>query len=114
MRDLDVRNKLHEQKLNYFHNDPKSYVIDEVEVCYGEARVDIAVINGKLHAYEIKSEQDTLGRLKKQIEAYSRVFDFITLVVGQSHLERAKLLTPKWWGLLRAKKTQNKIFIKNN
>ena len=112
MRDIDVRATLHKQQLRHFHNDPYSYLIDEIEVCKGDARIDIAVINGKLHGYEIKSEKDTLERLRHQIEYYSRVFDYITLVVGENHLDKAKYLIPRWWGILRAKESQNRVYIK--
>jgi hypothetical protein len=53
------------------------------------ARTDIAVINGSLHAFEIKSDSDSLDRLPSQIEAYQGVFEYITLVCGSRLLKRA-------------------------
>lgn len=53
-----------------------------------------------LWGYEIKSARDTLRRLPRQVEAYSRVLDFAALVVAESHLEAARPLTPSWWEIL--------------
>jgi hypothetical protein len=66
------------------------------------ARTDIAVINGSLHAYEIKSDSDSLDRLPSQIEAYQGVFQYITLVCGHRLLKRARVAIPRWWGLQKA------------
>jgi len=66
------------------------------------ARVDVAVINGFLHAYEIKSDSDSLDRLPSQIDAYQGVFEYLTLVCGRRLLERARTAIPKWWGLQKA------------
>jgi hypothetical protein len=48
-------------------------MLDEFGLEHGEVRVDVAVINGELHGYEIKSERDTLERLPRQVKAYSAV-----------------------------------------
>jgi hypothetical protein len=66
------------------------------------ARTDIAVINGALHAFEIKSDSDSLDRLPSQIQAYQGVFEYITLICGNRLLSRARLAIPKWWGLQKA------------
>jgi len=112
MRDIDVRARLHKQQLRKFHDDPNSYLIDEVEICGREARIDIAIINGSIHGYEIKSDKDTLKRLKHQSNLYSQVFDYVTLVVGESHLKKATDLIPRWWGIFRARESQNKVYIR--
>ena len=56
-------------------------VVDELSVCSGIARVDLAVLNGALHGFEIKSERDTLARLHSQSQFFSEVVDYMTLVV---------------------------------
>ncbi|MDB5053943.1 MAG: hypothetical protein JWM44_1993 [Bacilli bacterium] len=101
LKDSDIRELLKQKFTSHdeFILDPTTIVVDELDVCFGSARVDVAVINGKLHGYEIKSERDNLDRLPSQIEYYNRVFDTITLVVSQVHLEKARQLIPKWWGL---------------
>ncbi|MFI5240605.1 MAG: sce7726 family protein [Candidatus Saccharimonadia bacterium] len=79
--------------------DPTVRIIDELGVNNGSARVDIAVVNGVLHGYEIKSDLDTLQRLPAQIEAYNTVFDKVTIVVGAHHIHEALGLVPDWWGV---------------
>lgn len=87
-------------------------VINELDVCSGVARVDIAVVNGKLHGYEIKSGQDTLERLPQQIEFYNTVFDSMTIVAHQTHIDKVKKIVPIWWEIqcvYENKKEQIKI-----
>lgn len=78
-------------------------VFEELGVSHGRARIDIAVINGVMHGYEIKSDKDTLSRLFDQMHEYNEVFDKITLVVGQRHLLDAIHRIPEWWGITLAK-----------
>jgi len=60
------------------------------------------VVNGKLHGYEIKSDADTLKRLPAQAEVYSAVFDLVTIVVGEHHLDTVRAIVPEWWGIVKA------------
>jgi hypothetical protein len=78
-------------------------VVEEWGIQHGTARVDVAVINGLIHGYEIKSDRDTLLRLPHQIDIYNSVFDRMTLVVGKTHLFDAFHLVPGWWGVTVAK-----------
>lgn len=78
-----------------------SRVIDELGLCRGQVRVDVAVVGELVHGYEIKSDRDNLRRLPAQVKVYSQVLDRATLVVGQAHYERASALIPVWWGLVR-------------
>lgn len=78
-------------------------IFEELGVSHGRARVDMAVVNGIMHGYEIKSDKDTLSRLFDQIHEYNAVFDKITLVVGQRHLLDAIHRIPEWWGITLAK-----------
>lgn len=98
MRDLDVRNALW-RDLRKEHPDPDTRLLDELGLEHGEVRVDVAVINGELHGYEIKSERDTLERLPHQLKAYSAALDRATVVVGRNHLDKVSALVPSWWGL---------------
>ena len=83
--------------------DKKVRIIEELGVKHGAARVDIAVINGIMHGYEIKSDKDTLQRLPEQMNAFNLVFDQLTLVVGKNHLYDAINILPDWWGIMIAK-----------
>lgn len=99
-RDSDIRRVLLAD-LGHRYNDPIHDLIIEEFGC-NSARADVAVINGSLHAFEIKSDSDSLERLPSQIEAYQGVFEYITLVCGRRLLERARTKVPDWWGLQKA------------
>jgi len=99
VRDRDVRQALHSKVLKEHHADANTLVLDELGLRHGTCRVDIAVLNGYLHGYEIKSDSDTLDRLPTQVAIYGAVLDRATLVVGERHLEKAKPLIPDWWGI---------------
>jgi len=99
-RDIDIRRVLLAH-LEAEHNDKNNDLIVEEFGCKA-ARADVAVINGVLHAYEIKSDSDSLDRLPSQINAYRDVFEYVTLVCGHRLLEKARLEVPKWCGLQKA------------
>lgn len=84
-------------------------VIEELSVCEGSARIDVAVIHSSLHGYEIKSEFDTFKRLKSQITHYNRCFEFVTLVVSKKHIKNALSTSPAWWGVIEANTINSKI-----
>ena len=95
------------EKINLENKHP-SKIFEEFGVRHGTARIDIAVINGEMHGYEIKSDRDTLKRLSKQMNEYNAVFDKLTLVVGRRHLYNAINIIPDWWGIMIAKIDTNK------
>lgn len=78
----------------------EAIVIEELGICQGRVRVDIALVDGVLHGFEIKSELDSLRRLTGQIDLYSRVFDRVTLVAARRHLADALDIVPRWWGVV--------------
>ncbi|QWA30471.1 sce7726 family protein [Pseudomonas sp. RC3H12] len=65
-------------------------------------RADLALANGRLVAFEIKSGADNLKRWPGQCEAYFNVFDEIWLCTHGRHLEKALAVTPKSVGILLA------------
>lgn len=81
------------------HADGDTLIRDELGLCLGETRVDVAVINGRLEGYEIKSARDRLDRLEQQAELYGRVLDVAVLVAAERHVERALPRLPVWWGV---------------
>lgn len=101
--DLIIRLTLKEDLENRHAQDKKLRIIEELGVQHGIARVDIAVLNGIMHGYEIKSDQDTLQRLPEQMIIFNSVFDKMTLVVGKNHLYEAINIVPDWWGITIAK-----------
>jgi len=55
-------------------------LINEMVIANWSRRADLVVANGKLHAYEIKSDLDSLRRLRGQLETYLARFDKVTVV----------------------------------
>ena len=96
LTDAQIRKVIHSQIIPLIVAGSPSRVVDEMEICCGDARVDIAVINGKLHGFEIKSEADTLARLQGQISAYNQVFDTMTIICGKNHLDSIIETIPDW------------------
>lgn len=78
-------------------------LIEELGIENGAARVDLAVAGALLEGFEIKSDLDTLDRLARQMHAYHRVFDTVTLVTTAAYLDQAEQLLPRWWGLWEAR-----------
>lgn len=98
LRDIDIRIPLL-QKLKS-QNEGHSYrIIPEMAVCDGVSRVDVAVANGRLCGYEIKSDADTLDRLSSQQESYNKTFDRIFIVVGKKFEDIIAQHIPDWWGI---------------
>jgi hypothetical protein len=100
MRELDIRHALRKHIGFVFEKDPTALVLEELGICRGTVRVDMAVVSGTLKGFEIKSEQDTLRRLPAQASAYNKVFDTLTIVVAARHLQRVAAIVPPWWGIL--------------
>ena len=99
MRDHIIRQAFHKSILRSAHEDADTFVLDELGLKNGEIRADIAVLNGKLIGYEIKTENDTLTRLPSQIEAYNEVFEKAFIIVSKNHLKKAIEKIPNWWGI---------------
>lgn len=95
--------------LGGLHGDPSTRIVEEMGIWSGTVRIDVAVINGELSGFELKSDKDTLARLPAQAEYYSRVFDRITLVVGTKHANQALRLIPLWWGVIQAETQKGSI-----
>lgn len=99
MRDSDVRHAVRSWLGVEYAHDADSYIVEEMGVWSGTVRIDIAVINGSLSGYELKSDRDTLERLPHQRDIYGHVFDYLHLVVGKRHAKDAEKLLPPWWGI---------------
>jgi hypothetical protein len=95
-RDADVRPALRATLLSRHAGETDTVLIEELGICRGQVRVDLAVVNGELHGYEIKSDRDSLRRLAVQLDFYGKVCDRATLVVAQRHLHHALDVLPAW------------------
>ena len=103
MHDRDIRKALHQFLQDAHVGESGTLIINELGLCQGDARADLAVINGSLNGYEIKSERDTLIRLPRQRDIYGQCFNTMTIVASKKHISKARVLLPKWWGILEAK-----------
>ena len=105
-KDYEIRRALVCKLENAYRDDPEHKIVEELGINHGSVRADVAVINGIMDCYEIKSDRDTLQRLPEQLRAYNAVFDKVTLVVGFNHLYDALEMIPDWWGVTIAKTNQ--------
>jgi hypothetical protein len=99
MNDAHIRNALKRKLAHCYGHDPETVVVEELGLRHGAIRVDLAVVNARLHGFELKSDRDRLDRLPRQCAAYNAVFDRVTLVVGPRHVDRAVQMIPEWWGV---------------
>lgn len=100
MNDAEIRQNFHRKILRRQHIRNDTLVIDELGLNHGRCRADIAVVNGHLVGYEIKSDNDSLRRLELQVESYNAVFDKAFIVVGDRHIDSIKDRIPEWWGVI--------------
>jgi hypothetical protein len=108
MRDIDIRRRLRaDERLH--PRDPDTRIVEELGLCQGIARVDLAVVNGTIHGYEIKRERDTLARLPGQAEVYNRVLDYVTVVTAPTHADNIRKAVPEWWGIWTVQNDQGGI-----
>jgi hypothetical protein len=86
-------------------------IVDEFWIPRSNERVDVALINGALKAFEIKTEQDSLKRLPRQVSAFGHLFEHCTAVLAERHLKQGMTIVPDWWGVLRIS-TEDEISFK--
>ena len=99
MRDRDVRESVWSRLENEHAGDGDTLMLDELGILNGATRVDIAVVNGEMAGFELKSEKDTLERLPAQRDLYNLVLDRVSLVVAETHRKEALEIIPDWWGV---------------
>lgn len=112
MRDIDVRRALLAEMDRLHPDKTETLVVEELGICQGSARVDVAVVNGTVHGYEIKSERDTLSRLEAQAGIYSKALEFVTIVAAPSHIVGVTEMIPSWWGIWIAAQNDEKLNLK--
>ena len=106
--DLMIRTAMYNRLSNIQKYDPSTIIIPEVEICMGYSRADIMMVNGILHGFEIKSDRDTLERLKYQMGYYEQVFEKITIVTGEKFSDEIYNIVPDYWGIIEASFYKNK------
>jgi len=100
--DSNIRSVLHSQRLRRQNSCPDTLVIDELGLAHARSRVDVAVISGYIHGYEIKSSQDSLDRLVNQINIYRQALQKVTIVTAHKHLPKVLSGVPGWCGVIEA------------
>lgn len=105
LRDADIRSALRPYLLGQFDGADVPLVVEELGICRGQARADMAVVNGELHGFEIKSDRDSPRRLRNQVAFYGKVFGRATLVVGECIRPAIRTAIPAWWGILKAERS---------
>lgn len=108
LRDSDIRAPLHGWLENRFRKHRDTRIVYELNVPRPSARIDVAVINGEMSGFEIKSDADSLVRLPRQIRSFNAIFDKIYLVTTRRHYELAKNLVPAYWGLAISSRIDNR------
>jgi hypothetical protein len=100
--DTEIRSALHTKRLRRIRANPETIVINELGLAHAKSRIDVAVINGCIHGYEIKSAKDTLDRLATQIDIYRQTLQKLTIVAASKHVAGVMNHTPAWCGVIAA------------
>ena len=82
------------------------------EMSIGDSRIDICRINGKLCAYEIKTEYDNYDRLETQMKDYFSAFERVYIIVPIQNAETVQAYIPSQCGIItyRLDESGNMIF----
>lgn len=100
LRDGEIRAALSSRLRHQHAAETDTIIRNELGLCVGATRVDVAVINGVISGYEIKSDRDTLTRLPSQVALYNLVLDTAWLVTTARYSARVESHISPWWGLL--------------
>lgn len=106
MKDRDIRDLTLKELYQKHEGEKNTKIINEMGLINGQSRVDIAVVNGILHGYELKSESDNLLRLPQQIQNYNKIFERMTIVVDRKYVDAVGEIIPEWWGIKTIKKNK--------
>ena len=87
-----LRTSLHRRLVAKHQNDADTVLIDELGLCQGRARIDLAVVNGLLHGYEIKSEREAFG-------GWALKLTFTAKFLTESPLSAVNDMSPRRWKL---------------
>lgn len=105
----DIRSFVKARLPRLIRSEAGAFLVEEMEVCSGRARIDLAVIGDCLIGIEIKGPRDGVTRLPGQARAYSQCFDHVVLIVHESLADKARALIPDWWGVIAGKQVDGRI-----
>jgi hypothetical protein len=109
LSERDIRTFVKTQVPRLLQSRSSALLVEEMEVCSGRARIDLAVIGDHLIGIEIKGPKDDVSRLPGQAKAYSECFDLVVLVVHEKLAQKAGALIPDWWGLVVGLQKEGRI-----
>ncbi|WP_374540771.1 sce7726 family protein [Sphingorhabdus sp.] len=98
-RDADMRAAL-EMWLRLQQHESEIRLIHEFVIPRPSARIDLALINGRISGYEIKSDVDSLSRLPAQMHSYSKIFEHLSFVTTERKSKSILQKTPEWCGVI--------------
>lgn len=73
----------------------------------GLNKADCVILNGKSTCYEIKTDYDSLARLKDQLSSYLQLFDEVYVVCSEKYLQSILELAPIEVGVLNLTQKQS-------
>lgn len=79
--------------------DDNAVLVSELTIDNWAHRTDIVLANGRLWGFELKSERDSLSRLPSQLEAFSKHFEKLVIVVAEKFEKQAEKLVLKFSGV---------------
>jgi len=100
MTEVEIRNAL-QARLAASPQGVGAAFIAELFVDGFSRRADLVMANGKLAAFEIKSDRDSLDRLEGQLQSYLRFFEQVSVVCAERHLPGVLATAPAEVGVLR-------------
>lgn len=103
--DKDMREAL----FSYFEEkENKIRFIEEHNM--GKSRADVIMIcENEIVGFELKSDKDSLVRLKRQIPDYDRFYDRNYIVVGEHYADKISEHLPQHWGIIRVSEDNGNI-----
>lgn len=75
-------------------------LVGAFEMNVNNSRADFVTVNGLTSSFEIKTHKDNLCKLEKQSNDYLSTFEFNHIVIDECHLEKAKDVLPKNYGII--------------
>lgn len=95
-----IRAALRKRYLRRHRTQHDTLILDELGLAHARGRIDLAVIGRYVHGYEIKSAEDTLVRVPRQLDIYRLSLHTLTFVVASQHVSKVRATVPDWCGIV--------------
>lgn len=87
-------------------------VASEVPFFAFKRRADMVCVGDFSSAYEIKGKGDSVDNIKEQLADYALVFDYVSVVVYESHIAKIRKFIPGKYGIIFVSKGRKIIEIR--